>query len=76
MPRAARRRARGSARRALERGDEALARALTPTPLIVRAAVRALAEHPYVNASIDLEREEITLHEHINVGVATAAPDG
>jgi pyruvate dehydrogenase E2 component (dihydrolipoyllysine-residue acetyltransferase) len=62
--------------RALDRGDEALARALTPTPLVVRAAVLAAQEHPYVNASIDLEREEITLHRHYHVGIATAGPDG
>jgi pyruvate/2-oxoglutarate dehydrogenase complex dihydrolipoamide acyltransferase (E2) component len=49
---------------------------LTPTPLIVRAAVLAAREHPYVNASIDLEREQITLHHHYNVGIATAGPDG
>jgi pyruvate dehydrogenase E2 component (dihydrolipoamide acetyltransferase) len=63
-------------RRALHRGDEALARALTPTPLIVRAAVLALADHPYANASIDLEREQITLHGHYHIGIATAGPDG
>jgi pyruvate dehydrogenase E2 component (dihydrolipoamide acetyltransferase) len=63
-------------RRALQRGDEDLARALTPTPLIVRAAVLAARDHPYVNASIDLEREEITLHRHYHVGIATAGPDG
>jgi pyruvate/2-oxoglutarate dehydrogenase complex dihydrolipoamide acyltransferase (E2) component len=49
---------------------------LTPTPLIVRAAVIAAREHPYVNASIDLERETITLHRHYHVGIATAGPDG
>jgi len=62
--------------RALDRGDEALAKALTPTPFVVRAAVLAAREHPYVNASIDLEREEITLHRQYNIGVATAGPDG
>ena len=63
--------------RAVDRGDEALAKALTPTPLVVRAAVlRALRDHPYVNASIDLEREEITLHGHYHVGIAAAGPDG
>jgi pyruvate dehydrogenase E2 component (dihydrolipoamide acetyltransferase) len=70
-------RARASLRqRALDRGDEALAKALTPTPFAVRAAVLAAKEHPYVNASIDLEREEITLHGHYHVGIATAGPDG
>jgi pyruvate/2-oxoglutarate dehydrogenase complex dihydrolipoamide acyltransferase (E2) component len=62
--------------RALDRGDEALAKALTPTPFVVRAAVLAARAHPYVNASIDLEREEITLHHHYNVGIAAAGPDG
>jgi pyruvate/2-oxoglutarate dehydrogenase complex dihydrolipoamide acyltransferase (E2) component len=63
-------------RRAQERGEEELARALTPTPLIAAAAVRALADHPYVNASIDLGREEITLHGHVHLGIATATPEG
>jgi pyruvate/2-oxoglutarate dehydrogenase complex dihydrolipoamide acyltransferase (E2) component len=70
-------RARASLRqRALERGDEALAKALTPTPFAVRAAVLAARDHPYVNASIDLEAEEITLHGHYHVGIAAAGPDG
>ena len=70
-------RARASLRqRALDRGDEALAKALTPTPFAVRAAVIAAREHPYVNASIDLEAEEITLHGHYHVGIAAAGPDG
>jgi pyruvate/2-oxoglutarate dehydrogenase complex dihydrolipoamide acyltransferase (E2) component len=70
-------RARASLRqRALDRGDKALGQALTPTPLVVRAAVLAARDHPYVNASIDLEREQITLHRHYHVGIATAGPDG
>jgi len=63
-------------RRALDRDDEALAKALTPTPFAVRAAVLAARDHPYVNASIDLEHEEITLHRHYHVGIAAAGPDG
>jgi pyruvate/2-oxoglutarate dehydrogenase complex dihydrolipoamide acyltransferase (E2) component len=70
-------RARTSLRkRALDHDDEPLAKALTPTPLIVRAAVLAARDNPYVNASIDLEREQITLHRHYHVGIATAGPDG
>jgi len=57
-------------------GDDALAKALTPTPLLVKIAAAALARHPYVNASIDLEREEITLHARRSIGVATATPEG
>jgi pyruvate dehydrogenase E2 component (dihydrolipoamide acetyltransferase) len=56
--------------------DDRLRRALTVTPLLVRIAVEALRAHPYVNASIDMEREQITLHSGYHVGIATAAPDG
>jgi pyruvate dehydrogenase E2 component (dihydrolipoamide acetyltransferase) len=56
--------------------DEELRRALTVTPLLLRIAAEALPRHPYVNASIDMDREEITLHAEHNIGVATAAPDG
>ena len=62
--------------RALDRGDDALAKALTPTPFAVRAVVLAARDNPYVNASIDLEVEEITLHGHYHVGIAAAGPDG
>jgi pyruvate/2-oxoglutarate dehydrogenase complex dihydrolipoamide acyltransferase (E2) component len=57
-------------------GDEKLRRALTITPLLLRIAVDALHRHPYVNASVDMEREEITLHSEYNIGIATAAPAG
>jgi 2-oxoglutarate dehydrogenase E2 component (dihydrolipoamide succinyltransferase) len=62
--------------RAVDRGDDPLAKALTPMPLIVRAAVIAARDNPYVNASIDLEAERITLHRHYHVGIAAAGPDG
>jgi pyruvate dehydrogenase E2 component (dihydrolipoamide acetyltransferase) len=56
--------------------DEGLRSALTITPLLVAIAVDALKRHPYVNASVDMDREEITLRGEYNVGIATAAPDG
>jgi pyruvate dehydrogenase E2 component (dihydrolipoamide acetyltransferase) len=62
--------------RAAEGGDERLRSALTITPLLLRIAVEALRNHPYVNASIDMEREEITLRAERNIGVAMATPDG
>lgn len=61
---------------ALRAGDEQLAKAMTITPFIVKAACRALAEHPYANASVDMEREEITFHGGYHIGIATSAPDG
>ena len=56
--------------------DENLRRALTLTPLLVQIAAQALRRHPYVNAAVDMDREEITLRGEYNIGVATAAPDG
>jgi pyruvate/2-oxoglutarate dehydrogenase complex dihydrolipoamide acyltransferase (E2) component len=61
---------------ARERGDDALAAAMTPTPLIAKAVLRGMRDHPYVNASIDLARDELTLHADRHLGFATASPDG
>lgn len=44
--------------------------------LLVRAAAIALRRHPIFNSSLDEERGEIVMHEDVNVGVATATPDG
>jgi pyruvate dehydrogenase E2 component (dihydrolipoamide acetyltransferase) len=56
--------------------DEQLRQALTLTPLLVKIAVAALEDHPHVNASIDMEREQIRLHDEYNIGVATATSEG
>jgi pyruvate dehydrogenase E2 component (dihydrolipoamide acetyltransferase) len=56
--------------------DPRLRQAVTITPLLVRIAVAALRRHPYVNASVDMDREQITLRGDYNIGVATATPDG
>ena len=44
--------------------------------LLVRAVAIALRRHPIFNSSLDDERGEIVMHEDVNVGVATATPDG
>ena len=44
--------------------------------LLVRASAMALRRHPIFNSSLDEERSEIVMHEEVNVGVATATPDG
>jgi pyruvate dehydrogenase E2 component (dihydrolipoamide acetyltransferase) len=49
---------------------------LTLLPLVLQAAAAALREHPRFNARIDVERQEITYLQHVNLGVATATPDG
>ncbi|HEY6397536.1 MAG TPA: dihydrolipoamide acetyltransferase family protein [Solirubrobacteraceae bacterium] len=56
--------------------EDNLRRSLTVTPLLLRIVVEALPRHPYVNASVDMDRQEITLHAEYNIGVAIAAPDG
>ncbi len=47
---------------------------LTPTPFFIQAVAQALRDFPYVNASVD--GTKIYLKKHINIGVATALPDG
>ena len=49
---------------------------LTLLPLILKAVAAALREHPHFNARIDVERGEITYLHRINLGVATATPEG
>jgi pyruvate dehydrogenase E2 component (dihydrolipoamide acetyltransferase) len=49
---------------------------LTILPFIIKAVVAGLKEHPYLNASLDDESEEIVLKKYFNIGVATDTPDG
>jgi len=49
---------------------------LTYLPFIVKACVAALKKHPYVNASLDHEAEEIVFKHYYNIGVATATEQG
>jgi pyruvate dehydrogenase E2 component (dihydrolipoamide acetyltransferase)/2-oxoisovalerate dehydrogenase E2 component (dihydrolipoyl transacylase) len=49
---------------------------LTYLPFFVRAAVAALREVPIVNASLNDETGEITLHDGYHIGIATATPSG
>lgn len=49
---------------------------LTYTALLVKIVVQALKEHPYFNASLDMERHEILVHRQYHIGIATAVPDG
>lgn len=49
---------------------------LTYLPFIIKAVVHALKDHPFVNASLDDEHEEIILKKYYNIGVAVDTPDG
>ena len=49
---------------------------LTILPFIVKAVVTGLKEHPYLNASLNDEDEEIILKKYYNIGFATDTPEG
>jgi pyruvate dehydrogenase E2 component (dihydrolipoamide acetyltransferase) len=49
---------------------------LTILPFIVKAVIAGLTEHPYLNATLDDENEEIILKKYFNIGVATDTPEG
>jgi pyruvate dehydrogenase E2 component (dihydrolipoamide acetyltransferase) len=49
---------------------------LTYLPFFVKAVAAALAEHPYLNASLEEGAEEIVLKKYYNIGVAVDTRDG
>lgn len=49
---------------------------LTYLPFVIKAVVGGLEEHPYVNATLDDENEEIVLKKYFNIGVAVDTKDG
>jgi pyruvate dehydrogenase E2 component (dihydrolipoamide acetyltransferase) len=49
---------------------------LTYLPYIIKAVVSALKAYPYLNASIDDQREEIVLKREYNIGIATDTEHG
>ena len=49
---------------------------LTFLPFFIKAVQHSLAEHPYLNASIDGEKEEIIVKKYYNMGIAVDTPDG
>ena len=49
---------------------------LTILPFIIKAVLAGLTEHPYLNATLDDENEEIILKKYFNIGLATDTPEG
>ncbi len=49
---------------------------LTYLPFIIKALVPALKQYPYLNASLDDEKEEIVLKRYYNIGIATDTEQG
>lgn len=58
--------------------EEAAARGvkLTYLPFIIKALIPALKEFPFLNASLDDEKQEIVLKGDYNIGIATDTPQG
>ncbi|HYS71907.1 MAG TPA: dihydrolipoamide acetyltransferase family protein [Thermoplasmata archaeon] len=49
---------------------------LTYLPFIIRALVASLKEHPWLNASMDDDLQEIVVKRYYNIGIATATEAG
>jgi len=49
---------------------------LTILPFIMKAIIAGLVEHPYLNATLDDESEEIILKKYYNIGIAVDTPEG
>jgi pyruvate dehydrogenase E2 component (dihydrolipoamide acetyltransferase) len=49
---------------------------LTFLPFIIKALVPTLMEFPYLNSSLDEEKQEIILKGDYNIGIATDTPNG
>lgn len=50
--------------------------ALTFMPFLIKAVCNALDKHPMLNASLDVERNEIVMHGRRNIGIAAATERG
>jgi pyruvate dehydrogenase E2 component (dihydrolipoamide acetyltransferase) len=49
---------------------------LTYLPFLIKAAIAALHAHPYFNASLDEEAQEIILKKYYNIGIAVDTNEG
>jgi len=49
---------------------------LTFMPFFIKAVQHALTEHPFFNASVDEEREEIIIKKYYNIAIAVDTPEG
>jgi len=49
---------------------------LTLMPFVMKAVAMALRNHPVINATLDMERQEIIYKEYVHLGVAVDTPRG
>ncbi len=49
---------------------------LTYLPFIIKAVIAGLKAYPFLNATLDEEKEEIILKKYYNIGIAVDTPEG
>lgn len=49
---------------------------ISPIIVLAKAVCLAMVKHPEVNASLDLDRQEIVVHPDVNLGIAAATQRG
>ncbi len=49
---------------------------LTYLPFFIKAVIPGLKQYPYMNSSLDEEKQEIVLKKYYNIGIATATERG
>jgi len=49
---------------------------ITFLPFIIKSVVAALKQHPWVNSSLDEQRQEVVLKQYYNIGVAVDTEQG
>jgi pyruvate dehydrogenase E2 component (dihydrolipoamide acetyltransferase) len=49
---------------------------LTSLPFVIKAVASALKAHPTINASVDLEQDQIIYKEYVNIGIAVDTERG
>lgn len=63
-------------RRQMKGAAEEKGARLTYLPFVVKAAVTAPKEFPYLNASVDDEEQQVLLHNRYDIGIAVDTPQG
>ena len=63
-------------RKSMKAEAEKRAVRLTPLPFLIKACAHALKALPQVNASIDVESQDIILKQYVHIGIAVDTPDG
>jgi pyruvate dehydrogenase E2 component (dihydrolipoamide acetyltransferase) len=49
---------------------------LTSLPFVIKAVAMSLRKHPVINASIDVEQDQVVYKQYVHIGVAVDSPRG